>query len=70
LKVEEIRALSTEELAKQLEAAYRELFDLRFRLAAKQLVNHRELPMVEKKIARLKTIMRERELGITPPERS
>jgi large subunit ribosomal protein L29 len=70
LKVEEIRALSTEELAKQLEAAYRELFDLRFRLATKQLVNHRELPMVEKKIARLKTIMRERELGITPPERS
>ena len=70
MKVEEIRALSTEELAKQLEAAYRELFDLRFRLATKQLVNHRELPMVEKKIARLKTIMRERELGITPPERS
>ena len=70
MKVEEIRALSTEELAKQLEGAYRELFDLRFRLATKQLVNHRELPMVEKKIARLKTIMRERELGITPPERS
>ncbi len=70
MKVEEIRALSTEELAKQLEAAYRELFDLRFRLATKQLVNHRELPRVEKKIARLKTIMRERELGITPPERS
>ncbi len=70
MKVKEIRALSTEELAKQLEAAYRELFDLRFRLATKQLVNHRELPRVEKKIARLKTIMRERELGITPPERS
>ena len=64
MKVKEIRALSTEELAKQLEAAYRELFDLRFRLATKQLVNHRELPRVEKKIARLKTIMRERELGI------
>lgn len=70
MKVEEIRVLSDEELAKQLEAAYRELFDLRFRLATKQLVNHRELPRVEKKIARLKTIMRERELGITPPERS
>ena len=70
MKVKEIRALSTEELAKQLEAAYRELFDLRFRLATKQLVNHRELPRVEKKIARLKTIMRERELGIIPPERS
>jgi large subunit ribosomal protein L29 len=64
VRVEEIRALSSEELKKQLEAAHQELFDLRFRLAAKQLVNHRELPRVRKKIARLKTIIRERELGI------
>ena len=64
MKVEEIRALSPEELAKQLEAAHQELFDLRFRLATKQLVNHREIWRVEKKIARLKTIIRERELGI------
>ena len=64
MKVKEIRALSPEELAKQLEAAWQELFDLRFRLATKQLVNHREIPRVKKKIARLKTIMKERELGI------
>jgi large subunit ribosomal protein L29 len=64
VKVEEIRALSTEELAKQLEEAHQELFNLRFRLATKQLVNHREIPRVKKKIARLKTIMRERTLGI------
>jgi large subunit ribosomal protein L29 len=64
MKVEEIRALSTEELAKQLEEAHQELFNLRFRLATKQLVNHREIPRVKKKIARLKTIMRERALGI------
>ena len=64
MKVEEIRALSSEELVKQLEAAYHELFDLRFRLASRQLVNHRELPRVKKKIARLKTIIRQRELGI------
>jgi large subunit ribosomal protein L29 len=64
LKVEEIRALGTEELEKQLEAAHQELFDLRFRLATKQLVNHREIPRAKKKIARLKTIIRERELGI------
>ncbi len=64
MKVKEIRALSPEELAKQLEAAHRELFDLRFRLATKQLVNHREIPRVKKAIARLKTIMRERELDI------
>jgi len=64
LKVDEFRALSPEDLAKQLEEAHQELFNLRFRLSTKQLVNHRELPMVKKKIARLKTIMRERELGI------
>jgi len=64
LKIEEIRALSDEELAKQLEAARREMFDLRFRLATKQLVNHREIPRVKKEIARLKTIIREKELEI------
>jgi large subunit ribosomal protein L29 len=64
VKVEEIRALSTEELAKQLEEAHQELFNLRFRLATKQLVNHREIPRVKKRIARLETIMRERALGI------
>ena len=64
MKVEEIRALSTEELVKQLEEAHQELFNLRFRLATKQLVNHREIPRVKRKIARLETIIRERELGI------
>lgn len=64
MKVEEIRALGTEEIAKQLEDAHQELFNLRFRLATKQLVNHRELSRVRKQIAQLKTIIRERELGI------
>ena len=64
MKVKEIRALSPKELAKQLEAAHQELFNLRFRLATRQLVNHREIPRVKKEIARLKTIMRERELSI------
>jgi len=64
LKTEEIRALSNEELVKQLEAAHQELFNLRFRLATKQLVNHREILKVKERIARFKTIMRERELGI------
>ena len=64
MKVEEIRALGTEALVKQLEETHQELFNLRFRLATRQLVNHREIPRVKRKIARLKTIMRERELGI------
>lgn len=66
MKVKEIRALSTEELKKQLEAAHQELFNLRFRLAVKQLVNHREIPRLKEHIARLQTILRERELGIEP----
>ena len=64
MKIDEIRALGPEELKKQLEEAHRELFNLRFRLATKQLVNHREIPRVKKKIAQLNTIITERELGI------
>jgi large subunit ribosomal protein L29 len=60
---EDIRAMSDEELAKQVEEAHRELFNLRFRLATKQLGNHREVRVVKRRIARLKTIMRERELS-------
>ena len=64
MKVEEIRAFSPEELVKQLEAAYQELFDLRFRLATRQLVNHRQIRETKKNIARLKTIVKERELNL------
>lgn len=63
MKLEEIRALGNEELAKQLEEAHQELFNLRFRLETKQLVNHRELSRARKQIARIKTVIRERELG-------
>ena len=63
MKTEEIRALSPEELAKQLETAHREMFDLRFQAAAKQLVNHREIPRMRREIARIKTIIKERELA-------
>ena len=64
MRTKEIRALSNEDLAKQLEEAHKELFELRFRLATKKLVNHREIPRVKKIIAQLKTIRKERELGI------
>ena len=64
MKVGEMRALSSGELAKQLEAAHKELFDLRFRLATKQLVNHREIRRAKKDIARLMTVVNERELAI------
>ena len=64
MKVEEIRGLGSEDLAKQEEAARKELFELRFKLATRQLVNHRQIREVKKTIARLRTILRERELGI------
>jgi len=64
VKLEEMKALGKEALEKQLEEAHQELFNLRFRLATKQLVNHRELSRARKQIARLETIIRERELGI------
>jgi len=64
VKIEEVRGLNSEELAKQEEAARKELFELRFKLATRQLVNHREIREVKKTIARLSTILRERELGI------
>ena len=62
MKVSEIRALSPEELTKQLQAANRELFDLRLKAMTKQLVNHREIPRTRKKIAIIQTVLREREL--------
>jgi len=63
LKLTEIKALGDAELQKKLEEAHQELFNLRFKLATRQLVNHRELPKTRKRIARINTIIRERELG-------
>ena len=64
MKVTEIRTLSIKDLEEQLEKAYEELFNYRLRAATKQLTNHREIPRVRKRIARIKTILRERELEI------
>jgi len=64
LKLKEFRDQSLKELTDQLEESHQELFNLRFRLATKQLVNHCEVRRVRKKIARLKTLLRERELSI------
>jgi large subunit ribosomal protein L29 len=64
LKLKEFRDLGTDDLKKQLEDAHQELFNLRFRLATKQLVNHREVRRVKRKIATLETLLKERELGI------
>jgi large subunit ribosomal protein L29 len=67
-KIKEIRTLTTDDLKKQLEESRQELFNLRFRLTTKQLVNHREIRRVKKNIARLNTLLTERELGIRQAE--
>jgi len=64
LKIDEIRSLGDGELLKRFGEARQELFNLRLRLATRQLANHRELPKVRKRIARIETVIRQRELGI------
>ncbi len=62
--LKEFRDLDILGLQKQLEDTHQELFNLRFRLSTKQLVNHREVRRVKRKIATLKTLIREKELEI------
>jgi large subunit ribosomal protein L29 len=64
----ELRALEDEELLTRLREAKEELFNLRFQAATGQLESHGRLNAVRKDIARIYTIMRERELGITTVE--
>lgn len=65
-KVGELRNLDDVELVTKLREAKEELFNLRFQGATGQLENHGRLRAVRKDIARIYTILRERELGITP----
>ena len=64
VSAEALRALSTDELAIKLREAKEELFNLRFQAATGQLESHGRLTQVRKEIARIYTILRERELGI------
>lgn len=64
MKISEIRALSEEDMKKQLAESEKEMLDLNFKLATKQLVNHRQIPEARRKIAKIKTVLREKELGI------
>ncbi len=61
-QADEIRAFSDEELSKQINEAQHDLFNLRFRLATRQLENNRAIPAARKHLARLKTIQTERRL--------
>ncbi|MET9488564.1 MULTISPECIES: 50S ribosomal protein L29 [unclassified Nocardia] len=65
----ELRELTEDELVAKLREGKEELFNLRFQMATGQLQNNRRLRVVRHEIARLYTVMRERELGLaTGPE--
>jgi large subunit ribosomal protein L29 len=61
----EFRELSSEELVDRLREAKAELFNLRVQSATGQLDNNRRLQVIRREIARIYTIMRERELGLS-----
>ena len=61
MNAKEIREKSNEELLKDIDALKDELFNLRFQQATGQLENTARLRTVKKPIARIKTIMTERE---------
>ncbi len=58
----EIRALTTDEIGVKLDAAYQELLNLRFQMSTGQMKNTARMTLIKRDIARLKTILREREL--------
>jgi large subunit ribosomal protein L29 len=60
----ELRELTEEELAERLRESKEELFNLRFQMATGQLGNNRRLRTVRQGIARIHTVLRERELGL------
>ncbi|MFS8629571.1 MAG: 50S ribosomal protein L29 [Bacillales bacterium] len=64
MKAKEIREMTTAEIEQQIKSLKEELFNLRFQLATGQLENTARIREVRKTIARMKTIIRERELGI------
>ena len=61
----DLRSAGDEELVSRLREDKQELFNLRFQVATGQLDNNRRLQTVRRDIARIYTVMRERELGIT-----
>ena len=62
MKISEIRKLSNEEIAKEIETAKEELFNLRFNQATGNLEKPSRINELRKQVARMKTVLREREL--------
>ncbi len=64
-KATELRELGGEELLARLRESKEELFNLRFQMATGQMDNNRRLRTVRHDLARIYTVMRERELGLS-----
>lgn len=63
MKANEIKDMTSEEIAEKVDSLKKELFNLRFQAATAQLDNPLRIKMVRKDIARAKTVLRERELS-------
>ncbi len=61
MRAEEIREMTPEERAQQLDELYQELFNLRFQQASRQLADTSRMRQVRRDIARIKTVMHEME---------
>jgi large subunit ribosomal protein L29 len=70
MKVDELRVLEADELNVRLKSARRELYELRFKHAVGQLENSSQISKVRHDLARIMTVLRERDFGIvaTPPQ--
>ncbi|MCW2748391.1 MAG: ribosomal protein [Nocardioidaceae bacterium] len=66
LAADELDTFENERLVEELKKAKEELFNLRFQSATGQLESHGRLRAVKRDIARIYTVVRERELGIRP----
>jgi len=64
MKVDELRELEEDQLADRMKTARRELYELRFKHAVGQLENSSQISKVRHDIARIMTVLSERELGL------
>lgn len=64
MKIQDIRELSAQELEDKVKNLKQELFNLRFQNATNQLDNPSRIASVKKDIARVKTVLKEKEIGI------
>jgi len=63
MNVREIRGMPTDDVRRKMDETYEELFNLRFQFMMGQLEDHNRLTLLRRDIARMRTILRERELA-------